>query len=113
MSGPVMARTRCGIISPMKTIGPHAAVAAPHSSVTASIARTRVRVRWAPRDRAVSSPISRALSGRAMSRVSSTPSAMNGHTLPTVSMFAEANEPTVQNRSRSSAAEFSSCTALT
>ena len=35
-SGPVMARTTCGTISPTKTIGPQAAVAPPHSSVTAT-----------------------------------------------------------------------------
>ena len=33
----------CGTISPTKTIGPQAAVAAPHSRVTATIAAARVQ----------------------------------------------------------------------
>lgn len=97
-------RTTWGTIRPTNTIGPQAAVAAPHSSVAAIMDSARVLFRFAPRARAVSSPIAMALSGRASARASTEPTAMNGSTCRIVDMSAETSEPTVQKRILPSAA---------
>ena len=55
-------------------MGPAAAVAAPHSSVTAIAPPMRVRTTRAPRARAESSPIARALSARASAKRDQRPS---------------------------------------
>ncbi|MNW58994.1 hypothetical protein D3C74_368890 [compost metagenome] len=72
-------------MSPTNPMGPAAAVAAPHRSVTAITTIVRVRLMWAPRDRARSSPSATALSGRAATTASTTPTRMNGVTVPTIS----------------------------
>ncbi|CAM5459713.1 hypothetical protein SAVIM40S_02280 [Streptomyces avidinii] len=76
------------------------------------MAPTRVRVRCAPSARAVSSPMAIALSGRPSASASTAPTSRKGATCRTVSMLAEASEPTVQKRSLSRALVSISCTAL-
>lgn len=97
-------RTTCGTISPTNTIGPQAAVAAPDSTVAASMDSARVRLRCAPRDLAVSSPMAMAFSGRARANASRVPAARKGSTCQIMSSVAEVSEPTVQKRIRASAA---------
>ncbi|GAA3506558.1 hypothetical protein GCM10019016_136730 [Streptomyces prasinosporus] len=97
-------RTTCGTIRPTKTIGPHAAVAAPLSIVATSMDSARVRLRSAPSALAVSSPMAMAFSGRASSSASRLPTTRNGTTCMTASSLPEASEPTVQKRIRPRAA---------
>ena len=55
-SGPTTVRSACGTMSPTKAIGPAAAVAAPHSSVTATTPANFVTPGREPRATAASSP---------------------------------------------------------
>ncbi len=79
-SGPTTSRTAWGTASPTKAIGPAAAVAAPHSNVTATAPHTLVRPGRTPRDLPRSSPIAKALSGRISSNAMTAPTATNGST---------------------------------
>ncbi len=88
----------CGTINPTNAIGPHAAVAAPVSTVIAAMPITRVVTTLVPSERATSSPrLSRFRAGVEASATSN-PTTMNGSTCQKTSMPRPATEPTTQKR---------------
>src|SRR5690606_36410874 len=103
-SGPTAHRATCGTMRPTNAIGPAAAVAAPHRSITATPTSTRVRPTWAPGERARSSPSATLLRGRATTTASTSPARTNGAIVAAVSAVRPASEPAVQKRRRSNAA---------
>ncbi|CAM5448106.1 hypothetical protein SNARM312S_01747 [Streptomyces narbonensis] len=84
-SGPTTKRATCGTASPTKPIGPAAAVAAPHRSITATAPRARVRPTFTPRARPIWSPMARALSEGARTRAMTRPAPMKGRAIRTIS----------------------------
>ncbi|OLT13268.1 hypothetical protein BJF78_22270 [Pseudonocardia sp. CNS-139] len=95
-------RTMCGTTRPTNAIGPHAAVAAPASSVIATTPSTRVRRTEWPSERATSSPRDSALSAGALASPITAPTSRNHCTWPATPGSRPAIEPTAQNRYASS-----------
>ena len=94
----MIARATCGTVSPTNTIGPAAAVAAPHSSVIATAPSTRVRAGLAPSARPASSPSPIAFSGRPSANASSRPPMTNGAICRLSDGGWPASAPTCQKR---------------
>ena len=97
-SGPVKRRTMCGMTSPTKAIGPHAAVAVPAVSTMASEHHPRLRPTEAPSDRATSSPRPSVSSERHDASATATATTTKGATCRARSPSRPAIEPTAQNR---------------
>ncbi len=95
---PTSIRARCGTSRPTNTIGPAAAVAAPHSiEITAPQAISR-RPRWMPSASACSSPIATTSSGRASARLAARPASRQAARIGSMASPRSATEPTAHSR---------------